>query len=194
MLALTLAPARRGLAAAGAGVALGLGAAAKFAPLMLAPLFARGVGWRARHALVFLGAMLAVIAAATLPFVPDGGLRELYDRTLGYQASRPSPFSLWGQVDGLDSLQSAVKAGAVALALCVAVLPRRRDLIQVAALGAAVLVALELGATHWFYLYVAWFAPLTLVALFAPHRGPAPVRRERERPAQAASERSAVAA
>ena len=42
--------------------------------------------------------------------------------------------------------------------------PRRRTPVQVAALGAAVLVALELAATHWFYLYVAWFAPLALVA------------------------------
>ena len=64
-----------------------------------------------------------------------------------------------------------VKVAAAALALLVAFVPRRRDAVQVAALGAAVLVALQLGATHWFYLYVVWFAPLALVALLAPHRG-----------------------
>ena len=52
--------------------------------------------------------------------------------------------------------------------------PRRRDLVQVAALAAAVLIALQLGVSYWFYLYVAWFAPLALVAFFAPLRGAGP--------------------
>ena len=105
-----------------------------------------------------------------LPFVPDGGLRELYDRTVGYQASRPSPFSIWGQVESLDWLQLAVKIGAAVLALLVAFVPRRVDARAVAALGAAVLIALQLTATHWFYLYIVWFVPFVLVALFAAHR------------------------
>ena len=57
-------------------------AAAKFVPLALAPLFAR------REPLVFGVALLLVLVATVAPFVPDGGLRELYDRTIGYQASR----------------------------------------------------------------------------------------------------------
>ena len=40
-----------------------------------------------------------------------------------------------------------------------------------AALAGAVLIALQLGVSYWFYLYVAWFAPLVLVAFFAPLRG-----------------------
>ncbi len=183
MLALTLEPARRGMSATARGAAVGLGAAAKFAPLALAPLFATGcrrgsrqdgAGRRPCSWLVFSAALLAVLAAAFLPFLPDGGPRELYDRTLGYQASRPSPFSVWGQVEWLQPLHQAVKVGAVALAVLVAVVPRRRSPLQVAALGAAVLVAVELALTHWFYLYVAWFAPLALVALLGPYRGPAP--------------------
>jgi hypothetical protein len=63
--------------------------------------------------------------------------------------------------------------GAALLALAVALSPRRKTPAQVAALAAAVLVAVQLGATHWFYLYVVWFAPLALVALMAPWRGPA---------------------
>ena len=116
--------------------------------------------------------LAATLAALILPFVPDGGLRELYDRTVGYQAGRPSPFSVWGQEPSLDWLQTAVKAGAVGLALLVAVVPRRKSVLQVAALGAAVLIALQLAVSHWFYLYVVWFAPLALVALMAPWRGP----------------------
>jgi hypothetical protein len=37
----------------------------------------------------------------------------------------------------------------------------------VAALAAAVLIALQLGVEHWFYLYIPWFAPLVFVALLA---------------------------
>ena len=145
------------------GVAMGLSAAAKFVTLALAPLFAR------RSPIVFAAALLLTLVATVAPFVPDGGLRELYDRTIGYQASRPSPFSIWGQVDSLDWLQTALKVGAAALALLVAFVPRRPDLRQTAALGAAVLIAVQLAATHWFYLYVVWFVPFVFVALFAAH-------------------------
>jgi hypothetical protein len=147
-----------------AGIAVGLGAAAKFAPLALAPLFAR------RSPLVFALALVLTVAVAVLPFVPDGGLGELYDRTVGYQAGRGSPFSIWGQLESLGWLQTLVKAAAVALGLLVALVPRRADERQVAALGAAVLIALQFAATHWFYLYVVWFTPFVLVALFAGYR------------------------
>jgi hypothetical protein len=170
LLAFTMA--RRAPAGAWGGVAVGLGAAAKFVPLALAPLFAR------RAPLWFGAALLLTLAAVILPFVPDGGLRELYDRTIGYQASRPSPFSIWGQVESLDWLQLAVKIGTAALALLVAFVPRRVDARAVAALGAAVLIALQLTATHWFYLYIVWFVPFVLVALFAEHRA-LPGARER---------------
>ncbi|MBA3264234.1 MAG: DUF2029 domain-containing protein [Thermoleophilaceae bacterium] len=156
------------------GVAVGLGAAAKFAPLALAPLFAR------RRPLVFALALVVSLAVTVLPFIPDGGLRELYDRTLGYQAGRGSPFSVWGQAE-LGRLQALVKAGAVALALAVAFVPRRPDDRQVAALGAAMLIALQLPVNHWFYLYVVWFVPFVLVAVFGAYRATAP-------PARAAGE------
>ena len=177
MLALTLEPARRNLSAGLRGAAVGLGAAAKFAPLALAPLFsagcgARGGGSRLRPAVVSTLSLVAVIAVAFLPFLPDGGLREVYDRTLGYQAGRPSPFSIWGQEEWLAPAHTVAKAAAVALAVLVAFFPRRRGPVQVAALGAAVLVAVELVVTHWFYLYVVWFAPLAFVALLGSHRGP----------------------
>ena len=178
LLALTLAPARRGLSAGLGGAAVGLGTVAKFAPLALAPLFAAGLGGegrapRTRERAVFALALVLVVAAAVLPFVPDGGLRELYDRTVGYQAGRPSPFSIWGQSDSLGWLQTAAKAGALGLSVLVAFVPRRRGPLQAAALGAAVIIALQLAVTHWFYLYVSWFAPLALVALLGPYRGPA---------------------
>ena len=51
-----------------------------------------------------------------------------------------------------------------------AFVPRRRDPITVAALGAATLIALQLALEHWFYLYLVWFLPLAFVALFAGRR------------------------
>ena len=165
------------------GVALGLASAAKFVTLALAPLFSR------REPIVFGIALLLVIVATVAPFVPDGGLRELYDRTVGYQASRPSPFSIWGQVDSLGWLQTVMKVAAAGLALLVAFVPRRIDLRQAAALGAGVLIAIQLAVTHWFYLYVVWFVPFLLVALFAAH-----ARAFREPAADRAAEREPVLA
>jgi len=46
-----------------------------------------------------------------------------------------------------------------------------RTVAQVAALGAAVLIALQLGAVHWFYLYIPWFAPLVFVAVLGAPTG-----------------------
>jgi hypothetical protein len=163
LVALRSAPAR--------GVLVGIGAAAKFVPLALAPLFATAgpEGRRLRHALVFTAALALVVAASFAPFVPDGGLRELYDRTLGYQVGRDSPFSVWGQHGGLDPLWTAVKVAAGGLALLVAFVPRRKTPVQVAAVGAAVLVAVQIAAAHWFYLYLVWFAPFAFVAFMSRH-------------------------
>jgi Glycosyltransferase family 87 len=171
----------------GRGVLLALAAAAKFAPLALAPLFARGRGaLRSRGTVIAALAMVAVLLAAFLPFVPHGGLHALWHRTLGSQVNRSSPFSVWGQTS-LGRLHVLWEALSVALALAVALVPRRRSAIQVAALAAAVLIAFQIGAQHWFYLYIVWFAPLVFVALFAqyedvtataePARSSVPVRR-----------------
>ena len=118
---------------------------------------------------------------AVVPHIPaDGGLRVLYDQTIGFQLDRESPFSVWGQNSGLEPLLWLVKAAVVGLAVAVAFVPRRRDTLQVAALGAAVLIATQLIAIHWFYLYIVWFAPFLLVALFGEH-STARERRQRQR-------------
>jgi hypothetical protein len=180
LLGLTLS--RRRLSALATGAAIALGAAAKFVSVALAPLFAPR---RRGELLVFGLALAAVIAATVLPFVPHGGLREMYDRTVGYQEGRPSPFSIWGQEPSLEWLQTTVKAATAVLALLVAFVPRKRDLRQIAALGAAVVIAVELGMTHWFYLYVVWFVPFVLVGLFAAEQ-----RRETGEPIASAREES----
>ena len=153
------------------GAFIALAAAAKFGSAALAPLFATAQGERRwRGAIWFSIAFAAVAAACVLPFVPDGGLREFYDRTLGYQATRSSPFSVWGQAPSLDFAQPVVRAAAAALAVAVAFYPRFKTAIQIAALAAAVTIAVQLTASHWFYFYVVWFLPFVLVATFGTQR------------------------
>jgi hypothetical protein len=164
--ALTSAPAR--------GALLALASAAKFAPLVLAPLYASFDRRRLRDALVFAAAFVAVAALAIFPVLPDGGLRETWDRTVGFQLGRDSPFSIWGQVSWLEPFQFLAKATVIALAAAVAIYPRRKTALQVAALGAAVLIALQLSLSHWFYLYIVWWFPLAIIALLA--REPSPTR------------------
>jgi hypothetical protein len=173
LLGLTSAPAR--------GAMIALAGAAKFAPLALAPLFASGRGEARLRSWGWFGLTAVLVGVITvLPYVPgDGGLQVLWDQTIGFQLSRESPFSVWGQNPGLDPLLWVVKVAVVGLAVAVAFVPRRRDTVQVAALGAAVLIATQLIAIHWFYLYIVWFAPFLFVALFGEYttvreRVPAP--------------------
>ena len=44
-------------------------------------------------------------------------------------------------------------------------MPRRKSILQLAALTAAVLIGFELVLTHWFYLYIPWFFPFVAFAL-----------------------------
>jgi uncharacterized BrkB/YihY/UPF0761 family membrane protein len=156
-------PLARGATAALAGLT-------KFAPLALAPML-----WtyrdpddprpRWRTMALFAVAFVVTAAVVLLPAFLGDGFQTFLDRTLRFQDDRGSPFSVWGFRGNLGGLQNAVQLAAVALAVIVAVLPRRRDVVTLAALGAAVLIAIQIGVTHWFYLYIVWFLPLVLVAL-----------------------------
>ena len=54
--------------------------------------------------------------------------------------------------------------------MALAFVPGRRDLRQVAALGAAVVIVAQMGANHWFYFYIPWFVPFALVTMFGAYR------------------------
>jgi hypothetical protein len=113
----------------------------------------------------FAGAfLLTTIVVMAWPAITPG-LHTFYERTIAYQAHRDSPFSIWGQVSGLEPLRVAVIAAVGILALGLAFRPRAKTLTQVAALGAALLIGIQLTAEHWFYLYIVWFFPLLLVAM-----------------------------
>ena len=96
----------------------------------------------------------------------------IFQRTLEYQANRDSPFSVWGLYGGLHGVQIAMQVAALALALALAVLPRRPDVIGLAAACAAIVIAVQLGVEHWFYLYIPWFFPLVMIALLGARTEP----------------------
>ncbi|MDO8211471.1 hypothetical protein [Conexibacter sp. CPCC 206217] len=172
-------PAARGAFTALAGLT-------KFAPLALAPLFARTPidaiprGATAprrgpRAFVVYVLGFLVVAVLAMLPVILEGNWSTFFDHTFAFQNDRGSPFSIWGLWGGLDTLQMAVQIAAVLFALSLAFVPRRRTLVQTAAFGAVVLIALQLSLTYWFYLYIAWFFPLVLVGLLGRYGDPTAV-------------------
>jgi hypothetical protein len=156
-------------APAARGALLGLGAAAKFFPALLVPLFAVGRRATSRAVAITAGAFALVVVAVTAIFIPPGGLSELYHHTIGYQLSRSDVFSLWSLHPSLDPVKVALEVAAVGLAVAVAFVPRGpRSTPVFCALAAAVTIALQLPSTHWFYYYVVWFLPYAFVALLVP--------------------------
>ena len=168
-------PAARGAAVAAAGWA-------KFAALLLAPLwltYPRGLRPLATRRFVagFLAASAAVLWVVWLePGVVEPA-RVFWDRTVGFQLERNSPFSLWdwGQyraagIPDLGFLKPVAQVAALALAGVAAALPRHKTPLRLAALTAAVLLAVQLTLTHWFYLYLPWALPFAALALLLRER------------------------
>ena len=182
-----LAPPTRGALAALAGLT-------KFAPLALAPLLAtHGLRARARRrdrlrdAATFVLAFAAAGALASIPALTHDSLHTIYERTFAYQANRGSPFSVWGLYGGLGGVQAGVQIAAVALAVALALVPRRADVVGLAAACAAVIIAVQLGIDHWFYLYVPWFFPLVMIAVLGRYAVPLTAPPDSHAPADAAS-------
>jgi hypothetical protein len=165
------------LARAGGGAVTALAGLTKVAPLALAPLLAthslRAAPRQRRPLLygLFGAGFLLTAALVSIPALTHDSLHEIYERTIAYQDNRGSPFSVWG-LYGWHGAEDVVEVAAVALALALAVLPRREDLVGLAAACAAVLIASQLAIEHWFYLYIPWFFPLVLVALLGRFSDP----------------------
>jgi hypothetical protein len=202
-------PPARGAFAALAGLT-------KFAPLALAPLLSTYGIWSergsaaagdsggytarrpARAYTAFWVAFVLTGALVSIPALTHDSLHTIYERTIVYQTNRGSPFSVWGLYGGLRGVETGVEIAAIALALLLAVVPRRADLVGLAAACAAALIALQLGIEHWFYLYLPWFFPLVMLALLGRFqvtgRRGRPSSREVVAPGVARSNRPAVVA
>jgi hypothetical protein len=163
------------------GLFVGLASFAKFAALVVAPLWAsypNGLR-RPRAVVLFVAgfALAAVLGFWVLFLEPDPieAARVFYDRTFGFQLGRDSPFSIWnwGEYPGYPDLglwQTILKAALVASAIALAFLPRTKTEIQLAALTGFLLVGFQIVLTHWFYLYIPWFLPFVAFALLAVPR------------------------
>ena len=130
----------------------------------------------------FAGATLAAFLVLLLEPDPLHAARVFAERTFGFQLDRDSPFSIWGWgqyhaagVPDLHAVQQVLEVLVVAGALLVAFVPRRKSILQLAALTAAVLIAFELVLTHWFYLYIPWFFPFVAFAVLSARARVPPV-------------------
>jgi hypothetical protein len=178
------------------GVGAALSGWTKFGSLLVAPLWASYPERRLRPTLVFAAAFLAATLAAfsilLLEPSPVHAARVFWDRTLGWQIDRESPFSIWdwrqyhAGLPDLHILQRVLEGLLIVAALAVYFVPRRKSPLQLAALTAALLLGVELVLTHWFYLYLPWFFPFAAFAVLAPAAEPlrAAVRAPVERPRQ----------
>jgi hypothetical protein len=168
------------------GTAIALAGWTKFAALLLAPLWlSYPDGWRAparRFVLGFGAATVAAFLVLLLEPAPIHAARVFAERTFGFQLDRESPFSIWGWgqyhaagVPDLKVVQQVLQVLLVAGSLAVAFVPRRKSILQLAALTAAILIGFELVLTHWFYLYIPWFFPFVAFAVLYRRDRPAPV-------------------
>jgi hypothetical protein len=162
------------------GVFAALASWTKFGAILIVPLWS---GYpdatrrrpRALFLLCFAVATAAAFFVLLLEPSPWHAARVFWDRTLGWQIGRDSPFSIWdwGQyrARGLPDLhlaQTALQVVLVVGALALWRWPRHRSPLQLAAFTGAVLIGFELVLTHWFYLYLPWFFPFVALALLAP--------------------------
>jgi hypothetical protein len=153
--------------APGRGLVLGLGAAAKFSPLAILPVFALGRKRSWRDAFVSVAIAVAVFVLTFVPYVRQTSLHTVWKSTIWFQMNRDSPFTLWGLHPSLGWVHPIAEVLAIAVIAVGSLLPRERTLVAVAALSGAALIAVQMAGTYWAHTYVAWFAPSAFVALFA---------------------------
>jgi hypothetical protein len=163
------------------GAFTALAAWTKFAPLLVVPLWASYPDGLRRPRAVsvfvagFVAATLASFAILLLEPSPIDAARIFWNRTIGWQLGRESPFSIWGwgqyHAAGIPDLHlvqlpliGLVLAGSVAAAFW----PRTKSPLQLAALTGALLLGFQLVLTHWFFLYIPWFFPFVALAVLAP--------------------------
>jgi hypothetical protein len=153
----------------------------KLGPLALVPLWvARYRGRDLARAGAGAAAVTAVLALGLLALGGPGAFADMA-RALSFQSERGSPMSVWALVDfhfAQVAFQAAVVTGVALSAVTVwrdpvlAADPRR-----MAALGAALLLGVQLAANHWSVTYLAWVFPLVALALLSdakPSRPRAP--------------------
>ena len=152
----------------------------KFAALLVAPLWLsypearKGLRGKLFFLTGFAAAMLAAFSILLLEPNPLHAARVFWDRTLGWQIGRESPFSLWdwrqyhaAGIPNLHAVQWVFEGLLLVGTVAAYFFPRRKGPIQLAALTGALLIGFELVLTHWSYLYLPWFFPFAAIAVLA---------------------------
>jgi hypothetical protein len=150
------------------GASAVVGGMSKMASLTLLPVFWRVKGSsRLRDVAVYAIACALAGAVVMVPYFSDP--MAVYHRTVGFQAGRDSPFSAWGywHLPEWSRLTWRVLTAALILLATFRPVARKRTVVNLAALSAAILIAVQLMAIYWFYTYLIWFLPAMFVALQA---------------------------
>ncbi len=149
----------------------------KFASLLVAPLWLTYPDGRVSRRFLagFAVATLAAFSVVLLEPSPLHELRVFWDRSFRWQVGRHAPWSLWdwGQyrargIPDLHIVQHVLQALLVGGAVVVAVLPRHKSPLQLAAFTAALIAGFELVLTYWLYTYIPWFYGFAAIAVLAP--------------------------
>lgn len=154
---------------------LAAGAWFKLAPAALIPILLAGRSRRSLARALTGCALVSVAMLALLVGVGGLGAISAMVRAIGYQQSRDSLDSLWA-FTGSVPLQQLAQAATLAIIAGGALRMHRdpslrHDRARTAALAGAVMLGLELSASYWTYLYLAWALPFLALSVLAPDAG-----------------------
>jgi Glycosyltransferase family 87 len=155
---------------------LGVAGWFKLAPFALVPVFLAPL--RGRRLAAAVAALAAVCAAVLALLLAVGGVHGPGEmaHAVAYQLTRGSIQSVWSAlgIAGVQPIAQAAVLGLIAASVVsvwqqptLASDPRR-----MAAVCAAVLLGMQLGANYWAFLYVAWVVPLLCLSLLVPPIAP----------------------
>ncbi|HZY56196.1 MAG TPA: glycosyltransferase family 87 protein [Rubrobacteraceae bacterium] len=162
-----------GLATVASPLARGMTVAAGFAiklfTLILAPLWMLHDGRRRAPIVDFVlggtGVVLLTFWVFALDGDPIGAAKHFYERTLAFQSSRETPWTIFIQVPELGFLQRPLTALAVFLAVLIPFVTKKRTVRRLAAFSAALIITFQITFNYWFYPYIIWFEPFVFLAL-----------------------------
>jgi hypothetical protein len=163
--------------AAGAGM-LALAGWFKLAPFALVPVFLAPL--RGRRLAGAVATVVCVSLACVVLVLGVGGVGGVGAmlHAISYQFTRGSLQSIWS-VLGITGVQPLAQACVLGLVAGAAVRLWRNpqlgvDRTRMAALSAAILIALQVAADYWAFLYLIWFLPLLCASLFDANAEPLP--------------------
>ncbi len=172
----------------GRGAAVLAGFSVKLFPLLLVPLWMFHDGRKRAPLYDFvLGGVIVVVLSFWVLFLgghPIDSAKLFYEKTLAFQGSRKTPWTIFTQLPKIAFLKRPLQAATILLALVVIVLPRKRTVRRLAALSAAIVILFQLTTNYWFYTYVIWFEPFIFLALLPATNEKTPLDGTSEEPEQ----------